>query len=55
MAFCGLKCVNPNSEIVKILGIHFLCNENHEQDKNFFEHTVKVENILKHFKTFLIF
>ena len=30
-----------------ILGVHFLYNTNLEQDKIFFEHIVKIENILK--------
>ena len=32
---------------MKILVIHFLYNKNVEQDKNFFEHVVNIENILK--------
>ena len=32
---------------MKILGVHFSCNKNLEQDKNFCEHIVKIENFLK--------
>ena len=32
---------------MKILGDHFSYNKNLEQDKNFCEHIVKIENILK--------
>ena len=42
VAPCGMKCVN--SETLKI---HFSYNKNLEQDKNFCEHIVKIENILK--------
>ena len=47
VALCDMKCVNLNNETVKILGVHFLYNENLQQDKNFCEHIVKIENILK--------
>ena len=47
IALCGMKCVNLNNETVKILGVHFSYNKNLEQDKNFCEHIIKIENILK--------
>ena len=47
MALCSMKCVNLNNETVKILGAHFSYNKNLEQDKNFYEHIAKIENILK--------
>ena len=47
VALCGMKRVNLNNETVKILGVHFSYNKNLEQDKNFCEHIVKIENILK--------
>ena len=50
VALCGMKCVNLNNETVKTLGVHFPYNKNLEQDKNFCEHIVKIESILKHFK-----
>ena len=50
LALCGMKCVNLNNETVKILGVHFLYNKNLEQNKNFSEHIVKIENILKLWK-----
>ena len=43
----GMKCFNLNNETVKILSVHFLYNKNLDQDKNFCEHIVKIENILK--------
>ena len=42
-----LKCVNLNNETLKILAVHFSYNKNLQQDKNFWEHIVKIENILK--------
>ena len=42
-----MKCVKLNNETVKILGVHFSYNENLEQNKNFFENIIKMENILK--------
>ena len=47
VALCGMKCVNLNNETVKILGVHFSYNKNLEQDKNFCENIIKIENILK--------
>ena len=42
-----MKCVNLNKETLKTLGVHFSYNKNPEQDENFCEHIVKIENILK--------
>ena len=47
VALCGITCVNLNNKTVKILGIHFAYNKNLEQDKNFSEHILKIEIILK--------
>ena len=47
VALCGMKCANLNNETVKILGVHFSYNKNIEQDKNFSEHILKIESILK--------
>ena len=44
---CSMKYVDLNNETVKILGVHFSYNKNLEHDKNFCEHIVKIENILK--------
>ena len=44
---CGIKCVNLNKETVKILGAQFSYIKNLEQDKQFSEYIVKMENILK--------
>ena len=46
VALCSMKYVDLNNETVKILGVHFSYNKNLEQDKNFCEHDVKIENIL---------
>ena len=37
-----------NNETVKILGVHLSYNKNFEQDKNFCEHIVKIENDLNY-------
>ena len=39
-----------NDDVIKILGIYFSCNKNLEQDKNFLNHIVKIQNILKLWK-----
>ena len=48
---CGMKCVNFNNQTMKILRVHFLYHKNLEQDKDFCEHIVKIENILKSWRT----
>ena len=48
MTLCDMKCVNLNNETVKILGVHLSYNKNFEQDKNFCEHIVKIENDLNY-------
>ena len=47
VALCGIKCINLNIKTVKVLGVNFSYNKNLEQDKNFCEHIVKIENTLK--------
>ena len=47
VALYGMKCVNLHNEIVKILGVHFSYNNSLEQDKNFCEYIVKIEDILR--------
>ena len=47
VALSGINCVNLNNETVKILVIHFSYNKYLDKDKNFCEHIVKKENILK--------
>ena len=38
------------SDVIKILGIYFSYNKKLEQEKNFFNHIVKIQNILKLWK-----
>ena len=47
VALCGIKCVNLNNETLKILRVHFSYNKNLDQDINFCEYIVKIENILR--------
>ena len=47
VALCGMKYANLNNKTVRKLGVLFLYNKNLEQNKNFSEHIVKIENILK--------
>ena len=46
VALCGMKYANLNNKTVRKL-VLFLYNKNLEQNKNFSEHIVKIENILK--------
>ena len=50
MALCGMECIDLTSDVIKILGIYFSYNKKLEQEKNFFNHIVKIQNILKLWK-----
>ena len=47
MELCGMECIDLTSDVIKILGIYFSYNKKLEQEKNFFNHIVKIQNILK--------
>ena len=47
VALCGMKCINLNTETVKILGIHYSYYKNKRQNENFVQHIIKIENVLK--------
>ena len=46
MAFCGGKIVNLNIRTIKILGVHFICNEQLAKNMNFMETVNQVEKLL---------
>ena len=50
MALCGMECIDLTSDVIKILGIYFSYNKKLLQEKNFFNHIVKIQNILKLWK-----
>ena len=45
-----MECIDLTSDVIKILGIYFSYNKKLEQEKNFFNHIVKIQNILKLWK-----
>ena len=45
VVLCGMKWASFNNKTVRIL--YFSYNENLEQDKNFCEHILKIENMSK--------
>ena len=47
MALCGMKCVNPKNNTIKILGIHFSYNRSLENDENCRRYIIKIEKLLK--------
>ena len=47
MALCGMDLTD---DVIKILGIYFSYNKKIEQEKNFLNHIVKIQNILKLWK-----
>ena len=50
VALCGMDCIDLTENIIKILDIYFSYNKNLEQEKNFLNHIVKIQNILKLWK-----
>ena len=45
-----MECIDLRSDVLKILGIYFSHNKKLEQEKKFFNHTVKMQNIFKLWK-----
>ena len=50
MALCGMDCIDLTEDVIKILGIYFSYNKKLEQEKNFLNHIVKIQNVLKLWK-----
>ena len=50
MALCGIECTYLRDGVIKIFGIYFSYDKRLEQDKNFLNHNVKIQNILKLWK-----
>ena len=50
MAFCGTGCIDLMDDVIKIIGIYISYNKKLEQEKNFLNRIVKIQNILKLWK-----
>ena len=50
MALCGMVCIDLTEDIIKILGIYFSYNKKLQQEKNFLNHIIKIQNIVKLWK-----
>ena len=48
-AVCGLRCIDLNNDILKILATHFSYNEKLEEEKNFYK-TVTYSTSIKYMK-----
>ena len=46
-ALCGLKCVDLTKTTIKVLGVHFSYNKTLQNDQNFLDTIVKIENLLR--------
>ena len=42
----GMKCVNLNNDVIKILRICYSCDKKLENEKNFLNHIIKLQNVL---------
>ena len=50
-AACGLKSVNLTSDTLRILGVHFYCNQKLQNEKNFVNIVKKIRQIIGPWKT----
>ena len=46
LGLCGMKCVNLNNGVIKILGICYSYDEKLENEKNFLNHIIKLQIVL---------
>ena len=51
VALCGMECVKREKDTMKILGFHYSYNQALENDQNFADQIIKIENVLKLWKT----
>ena len=46
MAVCGLRCIDLNNDILKILATHFSYNEKLEEEKNVYKTVTDIQQVL---------
>ena len=46
LSLCGMKCVNLNNGVIKVLGICYSYDKKLENEKNFLNHIIKLQNVL---------
>ena len=46
LALCGMKCVNLNNDVIKILRLCYSYDKKLENEKNFLNHIIKLQNVL---------
>ena len=46
LALCGMKCVNLYNDVIKILGICCSYDKKLENEKNFLNHIIQLQNVL---------
>ena len=49
-AVCGLRCIDLNNDILKILATHFSYNEKLEEEKNFYKTVTDIQQVLNIWK-----
>ena len=45
LALCGMKCVNLNNDVIKILELCYSYDKKIENEKNFLNHIIKLQNV----------
>ena len=46
LTLCGMKCVNLYNDVIKILGICCSYDKKLENEKNFLNHIIQLQNVL---------
>ena len=47
MVLCGMEYLNLKNNTIRILGIHFSCNRNLENEENYRRYIIKIEKLLR--------
>ena len=47
---CGMRCIDLNIDLIKILGIHFSYNKKLKEEKNFYNIVTDIQRVLKIWK-----
>ena len=47
MVLCGMEYLNLKNNAIRILGIHFSCNRNLENEENYRRYIIKIEKLLR--------
>ena len=50
LALCGMKCVDLNNDVIKILGMCYSYDKKLANGKNFLNHIIQLQNVLNRWR-----